>query len=107
MEQKDAPFFVHLPLPFCNPSKSGIGDDPCKPFYIDIEKNTKTYTIEKKGRGTDCGKIFLLCLEEEMVDFDGVVVQNCICNAGNCCKYSRENYCDPVVDTTMSFTQWR
>ena len=50
MENGDAAFFLQLILPFCDPSQSGIPDDPRKPFFTEEQCFTNMLKLEF-GRG--------------------------------------------------------
>ena len=56
MKCGDALFFYQLLLPFCDPERSGIEDDPCQAFYSDVEKFSNKYCVDL-GLG---GKYILL-----------------------------------------------
>ena len=52
MEVGDAAFFLQLILPFCDPSESGITDDPRKPFFKEEECFTNMSKFESRKGGT-------------------------------------------------------
>lgn len=56
MDTGDAAFFLQLILPFCDPSQSGIHEDPRKPFFTEEERFTNMSKYET-GRGATYGHI--------------------------------------------------
>jgi hypothetical protein len=75
MTSCDALFFYQLLLPMCDPTKSGITNDPRKAFYSRVETFTNWYAYSI-GLGGSYGHRFKSVDLSELVHFDGVVVRD-------------------------------
>ncbi len=62
--------------------------------------------IERRGSGGYYSLKFDLCTSEELVNFDGIVVQNQGRNFGNCWNQKKENFYDPVIDDIMGICRF-
>ena len=106
MEEGDALFFHQLLVPFVEPSRSGIPDDPRRAFYTDVAKYTNTYAFGMRECSEDYGHPFHPCLVEELVNWDGIVTRNLNNYVGNNWRREHTNQYDPLIATTMSLTRW-
>jgi hypothetical protein len=84
----DALFFYQLLLPICDPTKSGIDDDPRKAFYSKVEGFTNSYAYSI-GLGGSYGHRFKSIDLHELVHFDGVVVRDGVRGGSNGALYRR------------------
>jgi hypothetical protein len=71
----DALFFFQLLLPIVDPKKSGNENDPCLPYYREVEHwNQKYATLI--GLGGSYGHSFKEVMAEELLHFDLVVIHD-------------------------------
>ncbi len=76
MQKGDALFFYQLILPMCDPSKSGIEDDPCMSFYVPASTLTNKYATVDKQLDGNYGHRWDATNASELVNFDGIVFKN-------------------------------
>jgi hypothetical protein len=76
MRNNDALFFAQLIMPVCDPSKSGIIDDPRQSYYTDVAAHTNTYALDKLGWGGIYSRRFNPSTPEEHVNLDGIYSRN-------------------------------
>ena len=88
--QKDALFFYQLILPICDPSKSGIADDPRIAYYSDIERFTNMSKAES-GFGGTYGHSQKATSATECLKYDGVVIMDGVLGGSNGALYRRWN----------------
>ena len=69
MDEKDCLFFYQLILPICDPSLSGVADDPRKSFYTEVERFSNLYAAQI-GLGGSYGHEFKSISIPELVHFD-------------------------------------
>ena len=68
-------FFRQLLMPVCDPSKSGIANDPRLPYYSSIEKWTAKYAASIGMYGA-YGHTYETVTLEELVKFDSIVIKS-------------------------------
>jgi hypothetical protein len=88
MVKGDALFFHQLLLPMCDPKMSGINGDTRKAFYSKVETFSNLYAIQI-GLGGSYGHKFKNVTLDELVRFDGVVVQDGVKGGSNGAIYRR------------------
>jgi hypothetical protein len=88
MNMVDALFFLQLLLPICDPKKSGIANDPRKPFYSDVEIFSQKYAHDL-GLVSAYGHNFKSLNLDELVHFDGVLVRDGVRGGSNGAVYRR------------------
>ena len=106
MEDGDALFFHQLLVPFVEPPRSGIPDNPRSAFYMNVAKFTNTYAFGMRECSEDYGHPFRPCLAEELVNWDGIVTRNLNNYVGNNWRREYTNQYDPLIVNTMSLTRW-
>ncbi len=90
-------------LTIVDPSKSGIEDDPCLPYYTFVSNCTNSYAMDKKGWGGKYGNVFRNCMAKELINWDVCVACSTSNFIGDCWNLSKENKYNPVVDKYMQF----
>ena len=97
-------YFFQLLLPICDPKKSGIANDPRKPFYSDVEIFSQKYAHDLGLVGA-YGHAFKPLNLDELVHFDGVLVRNGVRGGSNGAVHRRweqgADY-DEYVDRSIS-----
>ena len=68
-------FFYQLVMPFCDPSKSGIPDDPRMAYYTDVERFTNIGKFDS-GKGGTYGHEWKVAKASELVHFDGIMIRD-------------------------------
>jgi hypothetical protein len=63
-------------MPICDPSKSGIIDDPRQSYYTDVAAHTNIYAVDKLGWGGVYSRRFNPSTPEEHVNLDGIYSRN-------------------------------
>ena len=84
----DALFFFQLILPFCDPSKSGIEDDPRYPYYTEVEKFTNT-SKSFSGAGISYGHEWNPATANELLCHDGILFLDGALGGSNGALYRR------------------
>ena len=69
-------FFQNLLTPVCDPSKSGIVDDPRVPYYTKVAEYTNIYAMAHLKWGGSYTRKFTPSLPEEHVHLDGMFSRN-------------------------------
>jgi len=108
MQNCDALFFYQLLFPMCDPKRSGIDDDPRKPFYSSVEMFSNVYAMSL-GLGGSYGHNFRTINLPELVNFDGVVVRDGVRGGSNGAIYRRWMKCadfDDFVSDSISYRRW-
>ena len=75
MDRCDAAFFLQLVLPFCDPSQSGVQNDPRSPYFAEVECFTNMSKI-CSGKGATYGHEWRLTTSSELVHFYGVLLRD-------------------------------
>jgi hypothetical protein len=76
MVEWDTLFFHQLLLPMCNPRWAGIEGDPHSPsFCSNMENFSNLYALQIAFGGA-CGHLFKMLKLDELVHFDGVIIQD-------------------------------
>ena len=70
-------FFNQLLLPFCDPSQSGIEDDPQESYYVQIQKFTNSYAADSNVCGL-YGHMFGIVKLQELIHGDGILIQDAV-----------------------------
>ena len=108
-ETSDALFFLQLILPMCDPSQSGIVNDPRSPFYTEVEKFTNLYK-HQAGIGSTYGHRIHEVAMPELVRWDGCIIRDGMRGGGDGALYRRWNSdsasFDPVIQEAMTLTRW-
>jgi hypothetical protein len=76
MEQYNALFFYQLLLPIVDPAMSGIDGDTRMGYYKDVVRITIMYAFGVNNRGGTRGHVFHLTTAEELLVWDGCVLQH-------------------------------
>ena len=76
MVDNDATFFYQLILPFCDPSQSGVPQNPRRAFYTDALKFSNLYAFQNNLGTGPYGHHFDPMTLEDLVHFDGATVRN-------------------------------
>jgi hypothetical protein len=108
MTTGDALFFHQLLLPICDPKRSGIQDDPRKPFYSEVERFSNIYAFGI-GLGGSYGHTFKTITLDELVRYDGVVVRDGVRGGSNGALHRRWMECadhDDEIDQSMRHGRW-
>ena len=108
MENCDALFFFQLLLPICNPQFSGVEGDPRMAFYSDVEVFSLMYAYQI-GLGGSYGHSFKTLSLDELVRFDGVLVQDGVrggSQGGIHRRWKDGADFDKYVKHSMTFTRW-
>jgi hypothetical protein len=108
MTSCDALFFYQLLLPMCDPTKSGITNDPRKGFYSKVEGFTNSYAYSI-GLGGSYGHRFKSIDLNELVHFDGVVVRDGVRGGSNGALYRRWMHGadqDELIAESMHHCRW-
>ena len=105
----DALFFLQLLLPICNPSKSGVDDDPRSGFYTDVTQFSNLYK-HQVGIGNGYGHDVDEAKTWEFVRFDGVLVRDGVRGGGDGAIYRRWNVMsstnDKHISSSLSLSRW-
>ena len=75
MWDRDA-FFQNLLTPVCEPSRSGIKDDPRLPYYTQVSEYTNLYAIAHLKWDGSYGRKFTSSIPKEYVHPDGIISCN-------------------------------
>ena len=106
----DALFFYQLLLPICDPSKSGIPNDPRSPFYSEVTNFTNLYACSIGLFGSQYSHSFKQVKVQELVHFDGVVVRDGALGGSNCALYQRwmngESMFDPLIANAIKYDRF-
>ena len=95
MEHCDALFFLQLILPLCDPSRSGVDNDPRKPYYTEVEKFTNMGKAES-GYGGSYGHTWKASTACDQAKFDGALIHDGVLGGSNGAIYRRwdpDNVC--------------
>jgi hypothetical protein len=106
MTSCDALFFYQLLVPICDPSCSGIADNPHVSFYETVSNNTNIYAYGYKSRGGTRGHQFSSSTAREILVWDGIVAQNLSNNIHNCWMINQTNTYDQNVAKAMHCCCW-
>lgn len=90
MTDCDALFFFQLLLPLCDPSKSGIDQDPRMAYYTDVCRFTNANAY-LSGQGSDYGHVWNNTSACELLHFDGVLFHDGVLGGSNGALYRRWN----------------
>lgn len=106
----DALFFYQLLLPICDPSKSGIADDPRIAYYTDVEKFTNA-SKHITGQGVSYGHKWKVTSAGELLQFDGIVAHDGVKGGSNGALYRRWDIACPemyseAISKTMTLTRF-
>ena len=105
----DALFFYQLILPICDPSKSGIENDPRKPFYTNVTHLSNLYKHQQQF-GNIYGHHISEAAVQEFLRWDGIIVRDGIRGGTNGALYRRwmtDTACyDKYVCDAMSYERW-
>jgi hypothetical protein len=77
MTKCDALFFYQLILPLCDPSQSGIDNDPRRPYYFEVERFTNMSKCES-GSGGSYGHKWESTTAKELANLDGILVMDSV-----------------------------
>jgi hypothetical protein len=110
----DALFFHQLLLPMCDPSLNDTEDfkDPRKPFYLDVSRFSNGYATTELGLGSGLGHSFQTVRVQELVKWDGTVVQDGVRGGSNGAifrRFAKSKYntaYDPLICKAMTKTRW-
>ena len=109
MHDIDALFFLQLILPICNPSWSGIVNDPRTSYYHDVSCFTNQYKYST-GTGASYGHTWNAVTVKELVIFDGILVRDGVLGGSQGAIYrrwDRNSVCyDPEIASAMSYTRF-
>ena len=105
----DALFFWQLLFPMCDPSKSGIPNDPRLPFYSNVEKWSQKYTATM-GIGGSYGHSCKPLMVADLVHFDMAVIRDGVLGGMGGAIYRRwdkdgSNY-DEAIASAITHTRW-
>lgn len=108
MQDGDALFFLQLLTPFCDPKLSGIDGDPRKGFYCDVSDFTSSYAFGKKKSSGNYSNKFEAPTAEELVNWDGVVIENKNDFIGDSWITDTigDTMYNPLIADTMYFRRW-
>jgi hypothetical protein len=105
----DALFFFQLLLPIGDSKKSGLENDPCLPYYSEVECWTQKYATSIRLGGS-YGHSFKEVMLEELLHFDSVVVRDGVYGGTDGTMYCRwregETTFDKDVAKSISHTHW-
>ena len=105
----DALWFLQLLLPMCDPSQSGIANDPRVPYYTEVTKFTNLYKYQT-GIGTTYGHEIPEVSMAELVRWDGCLIRDGVKGGGDGAIYRRWHIgsaaYDPIIKKSMSVTRW-
>ena len=87
-EEPDALWFLQLILPMCDPTKSGIENDPRVGYYDTVTNYSNLYRCQK-GIGSTYGHTIKEAVMPEYVHFDGVLVRDGVLGGGDGALYRR------------------
>ena len=82
MKGTDALFFYQLLLPICDPGRSGIPDDPRKPFYTEVTRFSNLYKYQL-GIGNGYGHNVEEIGNPEYVRYDGCIFRDGVRGGGS------------------------
>ena len=103
----DTLFFYQLLLPFCNPKKSRIKDDPRTAFYSKVTNFSDLYTYSIGLSGGQYLHAFNSIKMPELVHFDGVLLRDGVLGGSNGSLYQRwmigESMYDPLIHDLISY----
>ena len=106
---KNAFFFWQLLFPVCDPTKSGIDDDPRCPFYSEVEKWSQKYAASQGLFGA-YGHNFKPVMCAELLHFDMCVVRDGVLGGMGGAIYCRWKKDDSAYDletaTAITYTRW-
>ena len=108
MQEVDALFFFQLLLPFCDPSKSGLVDDPRRPYYTEVERFTNASKY-LSGSGGSYGHTWEETTAAELLRHDAVLIFDGVLGGSNGALYRRwdEYNCMYSPDIAKSMTMTR
>lgn len=105
----DALFFYQLLLPFCDPKKSGVANDPRVAYYTEVERFTNA-SAALSGQGSSYGHTWKATSACELLKFDGVLFYDgSLGGSGgaiyrrwdqSCCMYNKD------IANAMTLTRW-
>ena len=103
----DALFFFQLVLPMCDPSKSGLRNDPRMGYYNKVLNFSNLYKYQSGAGSTYGHKVEELKLHE-CIRFDGCVVRDGVRGGGDGAIYRRwqtsNASSDPIVQNAMTLS---
>ena len=108
MQEVDALFFFQLLLLFCDPSKSGLVDDPRKPYCTEVERFTNASKY-LSGSGGSYGHTWEETTAAELLRHDAVLIFDGVLGGSNGALYRRwdEYNCMYSPDIAKSMTMTR
>jgi hypothetical protein len=105
----DPLFFFQLLLPIGDPKKSGIENDPCLPYYSEVECWTQKYATSIGLGRSYCHSLKEIMLEE-LLHFNSVVIRDGVHGRMDGAIYCRwregETMFDKDVAKSISHTHW-
>ena len=109
MRSGDAAFFLQLILPFCDPSQSGVENDPRIPFFTEEERFTNMSKYES-GRGGTYGHVWKATTAKELVNFHGITIRDGVKGSTNGAIHRRwmkeRSTYDSEIASTMTLTRF-
>jgi len=106
MVECDALFFYQLLLPICDPTMSGINDDPRMTYYEKVATNTNMYAYGVKKKGGTRGHLFQPTDSQELLVWDGIVCRNLNNNIAESWMMNQSNTFDQEISEAMHFRRW-
>ncbi len=101
MQNTDALFFFQLLLPFCDPSKSGVEDDPRIAYYTEVEKFTNASKF-LTGTGVSYGHEWSQTSAAELLCHDGILVQDGVLGGSDGALYQRWDTSSPMYSSLIA-----
>ena len=105
----DALFFYQLILPICDPSQSGIPDDPRKGFYSNITHLSNLYKHQQKI-GSTYGHFVAEASVLEFLRWDGILIRDGVRGGGDGSIYRRwmkgTSAFDEYCDNALGYERW-
>jgi hypothetical protein len=108
MLDTDALFFLQLILPICNPSMSGIENDPRIAYYHDVERHTNS-TKYSSGMGGSYGHSWNATTARELLMMDGILVRDGVLGGSQALhhRWEKGGVCyDNNIASTMTLTRF-
>lgn len=115
LEEDGAPdglFFEQPPLPMCDPSKSGVKDDPRLPIHSTVARCTDSCALNEPNLGIGHGHRWVMAETPEMVHWDGTVQMDGVrggSNGGVLCRFDTRpgnKMCDKDIAKAFTKTRW-